>query len=97
MLVVLAESVLAVDLADAPPVTTSTRSMSGTGIWSMSGATSWFEVLGSPAPRRRALTSTSVRCGPRPRRSIVVKPPVEVSGLEVLPKSELPPMMFCGN
>ncbi len=63
----------------------------------MSGATFWFVVLGSPAPRRRPSTSTSVRWGPRPRRSTVVKPPVEVKGLEVLPKSAFALMMFCGR
>ena len=61
--------------AEAPPVTTSMRSISAAGIWLMSGEGFGLPVLGSPTPSRRPSTSTRVRCGPRPRRFTVVMPP----------------------
>ncbi len=39
---------------------------------------------------------TKVRCGPRPRRSAVVRPPGVLSEFEVLPKSTAEFWKFCG-
>ena len=53
-------------VADAPPVSTSTRSTMAAGIWLMSG----LEALVMPPPgcMRRPLISTRVRNEPRPRK-----------------------------
>src|SRR3954451_9303066 len=50
---------------EAPPVRTSTRLISDDGMKLMSATEPW---RGSPGCRRRPLTSTRVRCDPRPRR-----------------------------
>jgi len=64
--------------ADAPPVTTSMRSISIAGIRLTS--TVPREELGT---KRRPLTSTSVREAPRPRRSSVRAPMLEALRNEV--------------
>ncbi len=48
-------------------------------------------------PRRRPLTSTSVRCGPRPRRSTVAIPPGVLNPEEVLLKEVNAFCRFCGS
>src|SRR5678816_1454480 len=68
--------------ADAPPVSTSTRSISAAGIWFKSGDAAAF-CVGSPGIRRRLFTSTRVRCEPRLRR-LTLAVPVE-------PFERLPP------
>jgi hypothetical protein len=68
--------------ADAPPVSTSTRSINAAGIWFKSGDAAAF-CVGSPGIRRRLFTSTSVRCEPRLRR-LTLAVPVE-------PFERLPP------
>ena len=56
--------------ADAPPVTRSIRSSRATGMALVSTRPDKSE-----GTARRPLINTSVRCGPRPRRSIVAIPP----------------------
>ena len=58
--------------ADAPPVSTSTRSTIAAGIWFRSGAAD--AVVTPPYGMRRPSTSTSVRGEPRPRRLTVAVP-----------------------
>ncbi len=58
--------------ADAPPVSTSTRSTIAAGIWLRSAAAD-AEVM-PPYGMRRPSTSTSVRGEPRPRRLTVAVP-----------------------
>src|SRR5690606_39595451 len=68
--------------AEAPPVSTSTRSINAAGIWLRSGDAAPF-CVGSPGIRRRLLTSTRVRCDSRLRRLTVAAP--------VAPFDRLPP------
>ena len=64
--------------AEAPPVSTSMRSMNCAGMVFMSTAIE----PGLPDTKRRPSTSTSVRSMPRLRRSTVETPPPEVRKLE---------------
>ena len=61
---------------EAPPVRTSTRSISAFGIWFRSGAPEFTPgaVSGLPGISRRPLIRTSVRLAFRPRRSTVAVP-----------------------
>ena len=60
--------------AEAPPVTTSTRSIRLAGMKFRSGAVLTAPAAGVPGWRRRPSIRTSVRLAPRPRRSTVAVP-----------------------
>src|SRR3569833_1764311 len=68
--------------AEAPPVSTSTRSTRAVGMKFRSAATGAMEDVGLPAMRRLPSISTRVRLGPRPRRLTVAVPSEALETLE---------------
>ena len=65
---------------DAPPVSTSTRSINAVGIWLTSEAA---ELYAPPPPIRRPLIITSVLLAPIPRRSSVALPDAPLETYEL--------------
>ena len=78
-------------MADAPPVSTSTRFTSalGTVFKSAEG------LMGSPGEVRLPLISTSVRKAPMPRRSAVAVPVSGATDAPLAPKVK--PELTCGK